>query len=810
MLIRIRGGSGGISQYLADGQKSGRDYSRDELDHRLQLHGNLEYLDIVLASFDLKQEHEKYLHITLSFKEHFLSDEILSDIDKEFREFIFSACADGEFCYYSEAHLPKIKSYIDTDGNEHERFPHIHVVIPLFNQISWCKENPLGKIDYIKHYINAFQEHINNKYQLESPKNNRRKISSGQFDILNRYKLSSELTVKEIKEQIAEIIKADESIRSVDDLAEMLSSIGKATVRDSKSFEGRYINFKFADGRKAINLKDLVFLDAYLLNRDSEAMISAFGEKEEKLIKEWQVKKSFEARFVDRKSAKARAIYYAMSEKEKMNYLAQRMAERVAEAAAFALTEESYVSDVALHSHTSKAVSVSLDAIPRLEEIPHIEAISGLESRPHFEQMLNNGDHSYESTNTIQTETHDLSAAEGVSGYDLHDMHAGIGNGNPEWGNKLVDADILHESTRDDMDRSSAISHTDVYRLRTGGAIDYYRQYGHDAEQRRDSLSMTEQIKNTDLRLLLDYLAYRYRIRPADFKIVRNSAGWERIQADGKRYSASDFMAKYLHLPWPEIRQNLEVVWGQQERGGGFRQHFMTSQLLWHGFRKFEETLPGLAAVHTSYRLEKAKIHAEMSLRGNSRSRPKESKAHVRLRKMQRESRMRDAREKWAEEQKYYRLPLHERYLAWLHQEANNGDEIALRELNRVYPEYQTDDTLALTPHKPAKDGRFYPLVEMGYAAQVNRRGQIEYRDSTGKLAIVDAFYAIKVVQRDADTIAKALMLARQQYGVDGFEIRNARAEDRLAIQEAVNRVQVSAKLQPQKKLGKTIISQQK
>ena len=64
MLIRVSGGSSGIGSYLAEGRKSGRDYSRDELDQRFLLSGDLQHLEAILASFDQNNEDQKYLHIT--------------------------------------------------------------------------------------------------------------------------------------------------------------------------------------------------------------------------------------------------------------------------------------------------------------------------------------------------------------------------------------------------------------------------------------------------------------------------------------------------------------------------------------------------------------------------------------------------------------------------------------------------------------------------------------------------------------------------------------------------------------------------
>ena len=48
MLIRISGGESGIKDYLEDGQKQGRDYSREELDERVILDGDLTLTDVII------------------------------------------------------------------------------------------------------------------------------------------------------------------------------------------------------------------------------------------------------------------------------------------------------------------------------------------------------------------------------------------------------------------------------------------------------------------------------------------------------------------------------------------------------------------------------------------------------------------------------------------------------------------------------------------------------------------------------------------------------------------------------------------
>ncbi|MDF4825590.1 relaxase, partial [Vibrio parahaemolyticus] len=111
MLIRVGGGKGGIKEYLEEGIKNGRDYSRDELDERVILDGDLSLTNDIIQS--METEGEKYLHITLSFKEDHIDNATLHAITQEFKAFAMTAYQEDEYSFYAEAHLPKIKSYVD-------------------------------------------------------------------------------------------------------------------------------------------------------------------------------------------------------------------------------------------------------------------------------------------------------------------------------------------------------------------------------------------------------------------------------------------------------------------------------------------------------------------------------------------------------------------------------------------------------------------------------------------------------------------------------------------------------------------------
>lgn len=796
MLIRVSGGSSGIGSYLAEGRKSGRDYNRDELDQRFLLSGDLQHLEAILASFDQNNEHQKYLHITLSFKEREIPEEVLQSIDQEFQQFLFAACAEGEFYYYSEGHLPKIKSLPDVLGNERERFPHIHAVVPEFNLISGKRENPLGKIEHITHYINAFQEAINQKYHLESPKDNLRPVSGGREEILNRYRISPEMSATTVKEKIANIIYADTSIDTVDKLADTLKAFGEVEIRDSERFGERYINFRFANDKKAVNLKDPIFLSKYLADRDPSMATSAPQENYTALVEKWMTRRALEVRFIDRASIKQKEDYQQMEEAEQLAYLKRKFAEKIKQTERAELQEGQILPAQYADKLPQWQPKNHIDSINHFEDFPHIDDL------PHINELDHIDDLPYYQPEEIQGEYIEQwhNDSKGEPGYDLHDLRS-----RPDYGNsgkrEAVEPDSLPANARDDVDGNSQVKFADVYRVRDGGAISLYEQY---APAPTVDVNWTERIQQTDLNLLLDYLAYHYRIRREDFAIEKNRNGVERIKINGRRYSASDLMKKYLNLRWPEIRKVLDAVWEAQQQQSTLRTRDVTSRTLWHRWRQYEAGLPGTRAAYSRYRASRSDIWQRLRFVADEQQTPAQNRTRRQLLQQQRLAELQRLHKAWQKEDRYYRLPQRERYQEWLHGEAEQGDVVALDELQRVARYAYPDDHLQLLP--TSRQQSLFAPFELGLKVHIKRNGEIEYRDDKEKAVIIDARDSIRVIRRDHETIVKALKLAQQRFGTDAFEIRNAGEEDRQIIQKAVNEVRVEVKMIQDKHKGRSII----
>lgn len=171
MFVKYGKGREGIEKYLLDGQKKDRFFTRDQLDSRLILSGNLDDLSGVLKSYSKSTTTgDNYKHFVLTFKENFIPDNILSSINSDFKRFITSGYKSDELYYYAEAHQPKILGFVTKNQQLTQRKPHIHCIIPVYNLITGNKG---FNFNYHTHdfekYLRLFSRYINNKYGLQSP-----------------------------------------------------------------------------------------------------------------------------------------------------------------------------------------------------------------------------------------------------------------------------------------------------------------------------------------------------------------------------------------------------------------------------------------------------------------------------------------------------------------------------------------------------------------------------------------------------------------------------------------------------------------
>ncbi len=320
MLVRVRGGKDGIAEYLRDGMKSDREMHRDQLDKRICIDGDLSITDSIIKTMVATDKPESYFHITLSFAEKDISEQVVRDVYEQFKKELMAAYVSEEFNIYAEVHFPKIKSYKDNSTGEMvERFPHIHVVIPKKNLLDGKSLNPLGFYKSHENYIQAIQEKINYKHNLVSPRDNQRlfKVDSGRR--LSRYKGDNFKGANaKFKSKLFDAIQ-DKSITTMAAFKEELATHGEVSIgKDGKSDE--YLKIKPHGSTRNVRLTDGCFRPEFIEHRTLKR--EKPSEKQViRLVKEWVNSKSHEIKYIHQAAPKLREQFKALPAQLKGKFL---------------------------------------------------------------------------------------------------------------------------------------------------------------------------------------------------------------------------------------------------------------------------------------------------------------------------------------------------------------------------------------------------------------------------------------------------------------------------------------------------------
>lgn len=267
MLIRVAGYNAGVQEYLEEGNKSGREFTRDELDHRLIIDGDLSLTRAIYESIPDRGQ-DRYLTFTLSFKEDEIEPDTLHSITREFKQFLMCAYREDEFNFYAEAHLPKIKEIGDKrTGELIERKPHIHIVVPRLNLLSGKEANPVDVYKNHEQFFEAFQEYINQKYRLSSPRDSVRVDITDAASVLSRYKGDDFYGKnREFKQKlVTQVIEQQVTTRQA--FYDLVGQHGETRIRNQGK-ASEYIAVKLPGDAKFTNLKDSIFDDAFIVHRE--------------------------------------------------------------------------------------------------------------------------------------------------------------------------------------------------------------------------------------------------------------------------------------------------------------------------------------------------------------------------------------------------------------------------------------------------------------------------------------------------------------------------------------------------------------
>lgn len=690
MLIRISGGSEGIEDYLEQGQKKGRDFDRNELDERIILDGDLDATREIISA--VKGEGEKYLHITLAFREDEVSRETLDAITQEFKYFTFAAYDPDEYSFYAEAHLPRIKSYTHQQTGEFlERKPHVHIVIPEINLLSGHKLNPFGRVEHQIKFLEAIQEHINDKYGLASPKDHRRVEFTGESEMISRYKgdiFSGQN--KEFREQVLTELM-DRGLTRYEDFHAMLGEFGEVRVRN-KGKDIEYLNVKRPGEEKGINLKDFVFRREFveLTPEGKGARLAAEARKHYETAGPSRLTpEDLETRLTEWRNVRARELKYINSGNRT---LYERYREAAPEGRETILAER----EARFYSKYRDTSNDRIDNGRRVERI----------------------------RDNLRTADRHLESTRGAAG--RADAIAG---------------NLAGRRTRRALER--AVDAINAGRGRDQGEVGVTRikrrsdsvtgQLAHDLEEGRQQrqaggLADWQEIKQRlDARRLLAHLSDSHGVIPEKYEVLEGKDGAPRIRAGTRNLNVSDFLTKELNLPWSEASGILREVYAEQiGRDPEPQRRQQPRQQLWQEYQEHRKRERAQRATRwdeqrqsetTRRQALKREWYARRSaIQGNRMLKGASRKAALSVARMERVIQEQTLRAEIQAERGALkaaaRAPQAEQYREFLRRRAEAGDGRALAELRRVC--------------QPRRDGGGQPAADP--FGQVVAHGPAPYR----------------------------------------------------------------------------------
>lgn len=487
----------GVVEYLENGIKNGRDLSRDELDQRVCIDGNIELTETLINAIS-DSDRDNYYHITLSFKERDIDTETIEAVYKDFKSKLLVAYETSEYNVYAEIHHPKVKNYEDArTGELIERLPHVHMVIPKRNLVTNRDFNPFGEYKKMEHYHDSIQESCNYKFNLSSPYDAPRQMAS-KAELISRYKgdnFSGQHL--ELKSQLLDTVH-NENIVSWDGLKNAVSKYG--VVSEANTPNGKYLKLKLPDAKKNIRLKESCFSEQYLTTREYRVNRPSEKQVQEKLDV-WLKKASFENKHIVKANPVFRKEYYSANDEQQHEILKDRIEKY----------EQRYNLGKRRRQNSDK-FSFKSNRVKTFAEI-------------------SNGLPSMSKRNVVN--------------------RINIGSARTE--------SVLSNNANNNLDNQRERQHNNVRRVRDWGSGrgSVINQVKHDSKQNKTELSENDlfaEVKdNLEPRYLFAELE-KYKINEENYQISKLKDGSYKIAVGKRNLNVSDFLTKHVNLSWEDSK----------------------------------------------------------------------------------------------------------------------------------------------------------------------------------------------------------------------------------------------------------------
>jgi hypothetical protein len=520
MIVRQGGGNSGIAEYLEKGAKFDRHYSRDELDSRIIIDGDLQVTDAIINSIPNKDQ-ERYLHITLSFNEPGVTPEKMQAVYEDYKARLLSAYQPGEINTYAEIHWPKTQQLLDkSTGEMYDRHPHIHMVIPKQNLLTGKYANPTGLYERNVNIWEAIQEDVNNHHGLKSPAHSPRISMENYKAVLERHKASQfKSSTGQLKKDIYNAVESRD-IRSWDQFKNLVSEHGELKIRN-KDTQWEYLAVKLPGNDKFTNLLNPIFSKQYVESRVLPREPLTQYQINNRL-EQWE-RVSRELKYIEDAGPSVKKQYRALDDAGKAKFLQKREA---------AFYERHEVSEPerkarAFRPGYSKFVRESAADKRSLYELPPRHLVHDRASRrtAHRADMLLSSD-----------ELAVLQLTKTVRNDGLHRSVYSEGRiiGSKEQIKSVASQIIFDQEERQVIDKALELERFKEIRL------------------------------NLKPEMVLAYAQAHYLINPEDHKTFKAKDGSARISFGVNNYNVSDFFTKGLGLEWEVTKPILLSLYDAQ------------------------------------------------------------------------------------------------------------------------------------------------------------------------------------------------------------------------------------------------------
>ncbi len=763
MIVEIGGGEGGLKEYLEHGRKLGREFHRDKLDQRVPLYGDLAIFEIATT---YESNGKKYDHVSLSFAENHVTDEMLHIAVKEFRDHVLTAWPEDQrhrIAFYAEAHRPRILSYINSaTGEEEKRYTHIHIGIGRRDLQTGKSIEVMGYLgqesDNLK-YIDAFQESFNARYGFSSPKDNPKITPENAADTIARYTgkkpdvLGTFNQMKSVLEITLQNEIVEKNITSWGAFEKLLSLHGDV----SKMRKGRFdecFRIKPFGSERAMRLEGQFFKRQFI-ERSTDVKIAILTDKArevyleqmqpkkapaytELLLKEWRETTAHEIRFIHKSSPFYKNEYKPADTQTRKKLLDD-------------LERNSHAKSCPATNNRTKEIAAPRSGVPRLS----VRNVDGIQKRSQMLLQSNNG--------------LDVSAGQQATRTGMGVRQANIRGD----GNCTISTVVVAQSHQ-------VIQPSSVLVRVQADLLNVY-------EQASAKDKYAEIRKKIDCGLLLDVLSHSHKINHKHYSVTQAKDCTPRIQCGSRALSPSDFLMKELGLTWreaaPILRNAYELQIGTKSIKS--REKVDTNDL-WQEFKTMRNTaypqssmLCNLKIFDANSRVKKTALATRlreeqafvvMGLSGNER------KAKISQEKMRGVILKSELTDTLREERRAYKDSIQPpQSIVWqqfLQERAQHGDEMALVALRKMDNTVRTINpftlgitgTLILEEEYERKRRLVIDFIKsLSYSVASNgdvtyfRSGLAILRDEGFRLAIMN--------ENDEDSIATALQLGREKFG---------------------------------------------